>query len=60
MNCLRLRVTVNRQLKQCRDGERFEESVGLREKFYRRRRLGATVAATLPIPKGTSWPVTRL
>ena len=32
MNCLRLRVTVNRQLKECQDGERFEEFVGAARK----------------------------
>jgi hypothetical protein len=55
MNCLRLRATFYRQLKECRDGERFEEFAGsMREKFYRRRRLGGIVTATLRIPKGTT------
>ena len=54
-NSLRLRATFYRQLEECRDGEKFEEFAGtVRERFYRRRRLGATVAATLRIPKGTS------
>ena len=55
MNCPRLRVTVNRQLKECRDGERFEEfAAAAREKFYRHRRLSGIVTATLGIPKGTT------
>jgi hypothetical protein len=58
---LQLRATFNRQLKECRDGERFEEFAGsMREKFYRRRRLGGIVTATLRIPNGTTCPVTRL
>src|SRR5271157_1145171 len=60
-NCLRLRATFNRRGKECRDGERFEEfAATLRVEFYWRRRLGATVAAMLRIPKGTTCPVTRL
>ncbi len=48
-------------LKECRDIERFEEfAVTVREEFYRRRRHGGIVAATLRIPKGTTCPVTRL